>query len=390
PPTELALRGKAQPMAAYRLLGVRDELAPARGLGELGLASPLVGREAALDQLWLAFERMQEGQAQLVSVVGEAGAGKSRLLAEFFARLDKSRAVDARHAATSVRRASCSSLGEPTYGTFGALFRDAYQVDAADSLPEARRKLEEGMRALGADADEADAVAGVLNYLLGLSEGRPRDIEPEQLQRQITLAARALIERRLDQQPLLIVVDDLHWADAASVDLLSEVLDPLADRPFMLLVLQRPDARALRPVRVTPTLVELGPLPAQDIDALVNHLLGSPQDDGLAPVRALVAARAGGNPLFVEEIVRSLADAGVLQRHGERWVCGPQAQDGTLDVPGNLYGLLLSRIDRLGAEERRTVQEAAVLGAEFESALLQRIASAAPPALEAALARLAA
>ena len=78
------------------------------------------------------------------------------------------------------------------------------------------------------------------------SSRRPRDIEPEQLQRQITLAARALLERRLPQQPLLLVVDDLQWADAASVDLLREVLDQLADRPLMLLASQRPDARALR------------------------------------------------------------------------------------------------------------------------------------------------
>ena len=141
-----------------------------------------------------------------------------------------------------MRRATCSSLGEPTYGTFGALFRDAYRVEEADTLEAARRKLQQGLRALGADADEADAVAQVLNYLLGIQEARPSDIEPEQLQRQITLAARALLERRLAQQPVMVVVDDLHWADAASVDLLCEVLDQLADRPLMLLVLQRPDA----------------------------------------------------------------------------------------------------------------------------------------------------
>lgn len=383
PASELALRGKAQPMRVHALRGARTDAVSARGLAELGLTAPLVGRSEAIERLAAAFDRMQAGQAQLVCVVGEAGAGKSRLLAELFARLEG----DGRLAGTGVRRTTCSSHGEPTYGTFGALFREVYQVDADDSLEVARHKLHQGLLALGADADEVDAVARVVNHLLGIEEARPRDIEPEQLQRQITLAARALLERRLARQPVLIVIDDMQWADAASVDLLREVIDQLADRPLMLLAAQRPDARALRPARAEHSVVELGPLSDRDAGALVSHLLGAAADDGLAPVRELVAARAGGNPLFVEEIVRSLAGCGLLVRRGERWIC--EATHEAVDVPPTLYGLLLSRIDRLDAEDRRMLQEAAVLGADFDPALLQRIASD-PPATEAALGRLAA
>lgn len=379
---EMALRGRSQTVRVYRLIGARADPASARGLAELGLAAPLIGRGEAIERLLAACDRMQGGEAQCVSIVGEAGAGKSRLLAELFARLEG----DGRFAATGVRRAACSSLGEPTYGTFGALFREAYRVEESDSLERARGKLQEGLRALGADADEADAVAQVLNYLLGIQEARPRDIEPEQLQRQITMAARALVERRLARQPVMLVIDDLQWADAASVDLLQEVLEQLADRPLMLLVSQRPDARALRTVRAEHTTIELGPLGDEDARALVSHLLGAPADDGLAPVRDFVAARAGGNPLFVEEIVRSLAGRGLLMRENGRWVCQQRCE--AVDVPPTLYGLLLSRIDRLGAEERRTLQEAAVLGAEFDGMLLQGIASE-PRSAAQALARLA-
>ncbi|MES1264959.1 MAG: AAA family ATPase, partial [Variovorax sp.] len=297
---EMALRGRSQTVRVYRLIGARADPASARGLAELGLAAPLIGRGEAIERLLAACDRMQGGEAQCVSIVGEAGAGKSRLLAELFTRLE----ADVRFAATGVRRASCSSLGEPTYGTFGALFREVYQVDAADSLEVARHKLHQGLQALGADAEEVDAVDRVVNHLLGIEEARPRDIEPEQLQRQITMAARALVERRLARQPVMLVIDDLQWADAASVDLLQEVLEQLADRPLMLLVSQRPDARALRTVRAGHTTIELGPLGDEDARALVSHLLGAPADDGLAPVRDFVAARAGGNPLFVEEIVR--------------------------------------------------------------------------------------
>ena len=383
PAAELALRGKTQAVRVHRLIGVRSELASARGLADLGLTAPLVGRGEAIAQLLAAFDRMQHGQAQVVSVVGEAGAGKSRLLAELLARL----ADDSRFAATGLRRAACSSLGEPTYATFGALFREAYRVEADDSLEVARHKLQQGLRALGADADETDAVAQVLNYLLGIEAARPLDIEPEQLQRQITLAARALLERRLAQQPLMVVVDDLQWADAASVDLLGEVVDQLADRPLLLLVSQRPDARPLRGGRASSSTIELGPLADADARALVGHLLGAPADVGINAVRDLVVARAGGNPLFVEEIVRSLASGGTLVRTQERWACATRFD--ALDVPATLYGLLLSRIDRLGTADRRALQEAAVLGAEFDSALLQRIASA-PQTLAAALQRLAA
>ncbi|SFN28128.1 adenylate/guanylate cyclase domain-containing protein [Variovorax sp. OV329] len=392
PPAELALRGKAQPMRVFQVLGLRSAAAQAspRGLADLGLAAPLVGRDMQLAQLMAAFDAAQAGRGQLVCVTGEAGAGKSRLLAEFFARLQSQRADEL--AATSVRRASCSSLGEPTYGAFGALFRDAYRVEQSDSLAVAQHKLQEGLRALGADASEADAVSRVLNYLLGMQEDaapRPGDIEPEQLQRQIVLAARALLERRLATQPLMIVLDDVHWADTASIDLLVEVLDQLADRPLMLMLCQRPDARALHAAQAGQFLVALEPLGAADTQALVDQLLGATGDAGLAPVRQLVTARAGGNPLFVEEIVRSLAGAGQLLQQGGQWRF-TAADDGTPDVPPTLYGLLLSRIDRLGADERRTLQEAAVLGADFDAGLLRSIAGAPAAATDAALQRLAA
>src|SRR5205085_12555552 len=109
----------------HRLVGVRAQPVAARGLAALGLTAPLVGRDDAVDTVLAAFDRMRGGRAQLVCVVGEAGSGKTRLLDEVFTRL----AADGRLAATAVRRAACSSLGEPTYGTFGALFRDAYRVE---------------------------------------------------------------------------------------------------------------------------------------------------------------------------------------------------------------------------------------------------------------------
>jgi adenylate cyclase len=368
PAGELALRGKAEPIVVHRLLGALAEPGSARGLAALGLAAPLVGRTDELHELLAAFDRMRRGRAQVVSLVGEAGTGKSRLIAELLARLD----ADGRLAGTAVRRAVCSSLGEPTYGVFGALFREAYQVDRADSLDVARQKLVAGFRALGARDEEATAIASVLSYVLGLEGETHPDVEPEQLQRQIALAAHALIERRLEKQPLLILVEDLHWADTASVDLLRHLVDHLADRPLMLLLSHRPDTRPPLVGRAAQSVIRVAPLSPDETRALVASLFGA-SGDVLEHLQEFIATRAGGNPFFVEEIVRSLVGKGVIVRRGDRWTCAAACE--AVDIPPTLHGLLLSRVDRLPADARWLLQEAAVLGAVFDEALLRAVAT---------------
>jgi adenylate cyclase len=371
----VAAKGKAEPIVVHRLVGALADPTSARGLSALGLAAPLVGRAGELAQLEGAFARMREGRAQMVSVVGEAGTGKSRLIAELFARLGASGRLDG----VVQRRAACSSLGEPTYGVFGALFRDAYRVESGDSLDVAREKLVTGLRALGARDEEAEAVAPVLSYVLGVEEAKPRDVEPEQLQRQIALAARTLLERRLSQEPLLLLIEDLHWADRASVDLLRNAADQLADRPLMFLLTHRPEAKPPMAARAEQTIIRLGPLSASDTRAMVDGLFGEAIGDPLGQIGDIVVSRAGGNPFFVEEIVRMLVARGVLVREGDRWASPASCEE--VDVPPTLQGLLLSRIDKLGPEERRLLQEAAVLGVDFDEPLLRAVASAPGDAL---------
>ena len=380
PAGELALRGKAEPIVVHRLTGAQTQRGSARGLGGLGLASPFVGHRDELAQLVAAFDRMRRGRAQVVSLVGEAGIGKSRLIAELTARLER----DGHLADVAVRRAACSSLGEPTYGVFGALFREGYQIEPGDSLDVARKKLTDVLRTLGAREDDANAVAPVLSYVLGLEGDRAPDLEPEQLRRQIVLAARALIERRLQTTPVLVVIEDIHWADSASMDLLRQVVDQLADRPLMLLLSHRPDARPPLVARAAQSVIRVAPLSADEMGTLVSGLFSGSADD-LSHVQDFIATRAGGNPLFVEEIVRNLVGRGVLVRQGERWTC-TAACDG-VDVPPSLHGLLLSRVDGLPADARGVLQEAAVLGAVFDEPLL-RAAASAPERLPAALDRL--
>ena len=376
PAGAVALRGKSEPMVIHRLLGALAEPQSARGLAALGLAGPLVGRNQELGRLLEAFERMRESRAQVVSLAAEAGTGKSRLIAEFLARLE----ADGRLAGTAVRRATCSSLGEPAYGVFGALFREGYGVEPDNSLEVAREKLARGLSSLGAEAGITQAIAPVLSYLLGVEEARPRDLDPEQLKRQIVLAARLLVERRLEQGPLLVIVDDFHWADAASVDLLRGLADHLADRRLMMLVAHRPEVRP--PVRTgaEQTEIRLAALSADETRQFVDGLFGSLQQPAFARLRDLIVARAGGNPLFVEEIVRSLVGRGVLVREAGHWMLSASVE--TVSLPPTLHGLLLSRVDKLPADTRRVLQAAAVLGVSFDEVLLQAVAGDAAMALE--------
>lgn len=373
PGHQLTVRGKTEPIVVYRLLSLRADPRSARGLAAHGLIGPMVGRADELEQLLSAFDRMQRGRAQLVSVVGEAGTGKSRLIAEFVKQLES----DGRFARTAIRRMACSSMGEPPYGVFSALFREAYQVDTTDSLEVARQKLAAGLKELGARPEVAETVTPVLSYMLGVEDLAHRDFEPEQLKRQIALAARTLVDRRLREVPLLFVVEDIHWADIASVDLLRDVIDHFAERRLMVVLSHRSETRPPLVARAAQSIVRLVPLTEKETRAIVAGLFGEADGDAFMQLQDFVSARAGGNPLFVEEIVRDLLSKGYLVRRGDYWECSAACDD--VDVPPTLQGLLLSRVDRLPEGSRRLLQEAAVLGTEFEESLLRTIATDSPP-----------
>jgi adenylate cyclase len=373
PAGSVSLKGKAEPLEVYRLLGVAQEPRPARGLESAGLSSPLVGREAELAALDAALAQALGGRAQIAGLSGDAGAGKSRLAAEFLARLTAPE--------ITVRRTACSPLGEPPYGVIAALLRQAYGISASDPLELARRKIEDGLRALGAKEDEALGVAPVVGYVLGLAgPDRAADIEPERLSRQILHMLRIVLERRLAQGPLLLVLEDLHWADTASVAGLWQLADWLADRPLMLVATYRPPFAAPPAIRAGFSAISLPPLSPSDTGAMLGAFFGAALPKAL---HDRMLARSGGNPLYLEELVRGLIARGFLKKENGRWTSAAGAEPP--DIPPTIEGLLLSRLDRLAPAQRRYLQEASVLGPAFEPAFLARVGAAAPD--EAAILR---
>ncbi|WP_173510138.1 adenylate/guanylate cyclase domain-containing protein [Sinorhizobium psoraleae] len=368
----VALRGKAGSVHVHRLTGALEVPRAARGLDALGLSAPLIGRDKEIGRLRDCLALACGGTAQLVRLTGEAGIGKSRLVNDFLAGL----AEDASFAHVVVRRAGCSPLGEPSYGTLAKVLRSAYGISSTDTPEQTQEGLSLGLAEIGFPPAEIEQLMPLFFHILGIGDrdGMLQHVAPEQVRRQLFSAIRTILERRLDQAPLLLVIEDLHWADSASLEALRFALDRLDRRPLMLLTTQRPDAGAdrLAPGRTSLTALRLGPLSAPDGQRLLSALFG----EGGLPKELCerILRRAGGNPLFVEEIVRSLIDLDMLRRDDSHWhVAGGEA---TVDIPIGIEAILLARIDRLPQEVRRLVHCAAVIGPSFEAHLLKSIAVA--------------
>ena len=235
---DVALRGKIGSVLVHRLVGPLDAPRAARGLETLGLSAPMIGRDAELTRMLSCLNLACGGAAQLIRLIGEAGIGKSRLTDEFLARAGN----DERFTNVVVRRAVCSPLGEQSYGTLAAVLRSAYEIAPTETAERTRELLATGLNGLGLAIEDVEQLMPLLFYILGIGDpdGVLKHVEPEQLRRQIFYAIRVIFERRLARTPLLLVVEDLHWADTASLEALRFLMDRLERSRFMLVTTHRP------------------------------------------------------------------------------------------------------------------------------------------------------
>jgi class 3 adenylate cyclase len=372
----LALKGKTDAVQAYEITGLKAGAKATRGI--VGLRAPMVGRDAQLAQLHEVFGVVRARQGRVACILGEPGMGKTRLLAELRA--------DVERADGSVRwiEGRCLSYGEALpYHLVLDLVRSFIGVSASSDESQIAEALQRVLRDLLGDA-WAETYA-YLGHLLSLrlspeEQARLSILETEAIKRYVSsliLVLRAVSARG----PVVLVCDDLHWADAASVDTLLPLIPSLAAMPVLCVLSSRierkaPGWRLIAGARdiVGDALTEirLDPLSLDDSRALVSNLL---RIESLRPeTRDLVLAKAEGNPFFVEEVIRMLIDRGAIVREGDRWIATERVD--SIDIPDTLQGLLLARIDRLPQESKRTLRVASVIGRQFGVTILERLLEA--------------
>jgi class 3 adenylate cyclase/tetratricopeptide (TPR) repeat protein len=349
----LELKGKAQRVAAYKLVG-----APGLDGNLRRVDTPIVGRDAELAEIARSYREVVEGSAvRMVTVIGDAGVGKSRLVHEVVERI----AAGAR-----VLRGRCLPYGDGI--TFWPLrvMLSAAGVSDDDSPETARDRL---LQALG-DAGVVDRIAAAV----GLSSATYPLHE-------VFWAARKVLEILATDAPVVALIDDIHWAETAFLELLEHVLSTSRGAPILLLATSRHDLLEQRPQwgeQPGATRVVLSPLSPHAAAEVVTNLLGGtglPRD-----ILARIIDTAEGNPLYVEQLLSMFIDRGALVKVDGRWVRG---QAGVyVDVPPTIHALLEARLDQLGRAERATVDPASVMGLEFPRVAL---AALTPEAVRASL-----
>jgi class 3 adenylate cyclase/tetratricopeptide (TPR) repeat protein len=342
PVDPLALKGKAETVGAYRLLSVRQGVAG----HERQLDAPMIGRERQLRTLLDSFEGVvADRTCHLFTVLGPAGIGKSRLVREFGSRID---------AGALLLTGRCLSYGEGiTLWPITEMAIQAAGIKEGDPPEHARA----GIRAALGDAPDAEAIAAQLSDLLGIGGTGPVEA---------SWAIRRFLEALSRERPVVAVLDDIHWAEPALLDVIEHVADWSREAPILLLCMARPELLEERPGwgggKRNATSVHLEPLSEPEADELIENLLGHPALT--AEIRERIRAAAQGNPLFVEEMLQMLLDDGVLVMKENEWVATVDLT--TVKVPPAISALLASRLDRLSSDERVVLEAASVVGEVFE------------------------
>jgi predicted ATPase/class 3 adenylate cyclase len=382
PPQQITVKGKADPLTVYLVVGPKMERGRVRGLA--GFSAPMIGRESELTALQSAYERaLSERRWRAVAVVGEAGIGKTRLRREFLAWIAR------QYPETRILTGRCYTHTQATpYYLVGELTQTLFAIGRDDDVAVALAGLRKKLETLSGDIDgiEFSYRLASLAAVLGLPlENDPLlGLEPQQRRNRIFLSLERIWIDLFTSSPTIIVAEDLHWADDLSLTFLNRFLETverpaLSDQSVLLLVVSRLPEDPLVELKQLLTRLQQPPhrvlalrsLTETQAGHLMVELLG--QADELDRLGSLIAARALGNPFFVEELVRSFIEDGALV-YDERtatWQMGRPVTD--IQVPKNVQGVLAARLDRLPPEDKRVAQHAAIVGRTFWQRLLTKI-----------------
>jgi predicted ATPase/class 3 adenylate cyclase/uncharacterized protein HemY len=355
----------------WQLSGAREQPRPARGVP--GLEARLVGRESSLRAMGELAEGLSQGFGGLIWIEGEAGIGKSRLMREFVASLPSH---DIR-----ISRGSCSAQrSDHVFSAFIELLVGMVGAHPNSGQDQIRGQIDRAFRSW---PQEARMAQPYVELLLGLepsgSQGEQlARLAPDQLRQQTFVAMRRLLKILADEKPLVILLDDLHWIDTMSAELLQFLVNLVVSAPVLFVCAQRrqgadaPNDRLARVQGLIPSQtvrLRLGRLSDAESRLLLSELL--PEAQLPERLSGAVLDRSAGNPYFIEEFVRMLIERGYLARYGGHWEASGDLESGDLPIPSSLEALIHSRIDTLPPELKQLTGYAAVSGDPFEVTTLE-------------------
>ena len=368
----LNLKGFEEDVPAFQLLELREHADAARGIP--GIVSPLIGRERELEKLVSVLRELQSGRGAIVTLIGEPGIGKSRLLHEARAAMGDASITWALGQATSY------TAGQP-FSVIRDLLRELLRINPMDSPAMIDLKIEKELAPLF--DERLGEIWPPIAVLLGAPvppqyADRLEALEPDALNRGMTSAFCQLVEALAGDQPMVLGFDDLHWADPSSIDLLQALFLTTERARLLIVLLFRPDHESR--IWELKTLAErdfghrllgitLEALTQSESRQLTTRLLSN--DRVPEKLHELLLEKSEGNPYFLEELLQDLMESGTFEQKGETWEVSREIQ--SLRVPETLQEVVQARVDRLPQDERLTLQSAAVIGKRFGYQLLETV-----------------
>ncbi len=390
PRGEVRLKGKSEPVPIFTLDEARSaaDAALAVEQARASLKAPLVGRQAEWSRLSAFAHALRAGRGAILSVIGEAGLGKTRLVDEFQHTVDTDPVAPIRMA-----EGRCLSYTESvSYAPFQELMRQLIGAPLGADEAATWMRLRQTLNAV-LPAEDAVAQTPYLANFLNLhldTEGlaRVRYLDAEALQRRTFVAIAALVEALCRparaggalNRPLMLILDDIHWIDQASRALLDYLLSLVPRLPLGVVLVYRPERtktcwevreQAARDYPAYVSEIELSPLPAPDTQTLLERLV--PGAQWPAAIHQLILNQTEGNPLYLEELLRVLIETGVLVQALSGWEVNGALDDERLQIPDTLEGVMMTRLDRLDEPSRNTAQVASVIGRSFTSDVLKHV-----------------
>jgi predicted ATPase/class 3 adenylate cyclase/regulation of enolase protein 1 (concanavalin A-like superfamily) len=410
----LSVKGFDNPVTAYEVLRVKAHPEKLRGID--GLYASMVGRDREYAELMDSVSQWLSGNGQMVSIIGEAGIGKSRLVKELKSYLTTKHTPNPSNTPLHPSQEGnhnplnppllrgnsnspfekggwgdllylegrCVSIGQPiSYWPFIDILRTLFDFKEDDSERDIAKKVREGITKLF--PNKADDILPFIGHLMSLKFGDELDkkldgYSSEQIRHQTMVRLRDIFTALARQNPLLLIIEDLHWSDDLSLDLISLLMDELMTTQMMIVCVYRPEQEhrcmklsslAQRKCFESYTEIQLQKLSRVQSSQLVQSLLTI---DALPEkVREIILMKSEGNPFFIEEVIRSLIDKGLVYKDGDKWTTRVDISD--ISVPDTIHGVIMERIDRLESETKYVLQCASVIGRLFRYRLLDHLMS---------------